>query len=181
MSVQAWARFAVVLIVAAVVQVGLLNSVQVAGAHPDVFLLIAVVAGLLRGPQKGATMGFFTGLVADLFVATPYGLSSFCFVLVAFSVGLAAGLPGGRAPYSFRVMTAVLGGIGGTLLFAGLETLIGQPHPDVRQLAAICGVVALGNAVLVVPTVAIVQRAVPSGGASQREAAALSGGSSPAR
>lgn len=181
MSLQAWARFALVLLLAAVAQVAVLNGVQIAGVHPDLFLLVAVAAGLVRGPQQGATMGFVTGLVADLFVATPYGLSAFCFVLVSFCVGLTSGLAGGRAPYSFRVVTAVLGGIGGTLLFAGLETLIGQPHPDIRQIAAICLVVALGNAVLVVPTVAVVQRAVTVGGAAQREAAALSGGSSAAR
>jgi rod shape-determining protein MreD len=177
-SLQAWARFVLVLALAAVVQVAVLNSVVIGGAHPDVFLLVAVVAGLIRGPQYGATMAFVTGLVADLFLPTPYGLSSLCFVLIAFGVGLTAGLPGARTPYGFRVVTAVLGSLGGTLLFAGVETLIGQPHPDIRQLAMICLVVSLGSAVLVVPTFSLVRRAVTIGPAAQRESASMAGGSS---
>ena len=89
MSLRMWARLALIAFGAIIVQVGLLNQVVVSGAHADVFLLLAISAGLVAGPQRGAAMAFVLGLVADVFVPTPYGLSSLCYVLVAFAVGLA--------------------------------------------------------------------------------------------
>ncbi|MDA8039227.1 MAG: rod shape-determining protein MreD [Actinomycetota bacterium] len=182
MTLRGWLRFVGVLVLVAVVQVGVLDGITVAGAHPDLFLLVAVVCGLAAGPQLGSVMAFVSGLVADLFVPTPYGLSALCFVLVAFAVGLAAGLPGGRAPYSFKVVTALLGSIGGTLLYAGLETLLGQPHLDLGATLVICLVVAVGNAILVIPTAALVTWAVTAGSSgSSRDLASLAGGSATSR
>ncbi len=96
-------------------------------------------------------IAFVAGLVADLFVLTPFGLSSLCFVLVAFTVGLAAGLSGGRAPYSFKLVTALIGGVAATLLYSLAAGLIGQPAVAHHELAAIALVVAAGCAVLVIP------------------------------
>jgi rod shape-determining protein MreD len=138
MNMRTWGRLVIVTLAAAVIQVGVLNGIVVDGAHPDLFLLLAISAGLAGGPQRGAVMGFALGLVADLFVQTPYGLSSLCYVLVAFGVGLAAGIPSGRAPLGFQLATALVGGIGGTLLYAGLGTLIGQPSVPHHQLATGC-------------------------------------------
>lgn len=182
MTLRGWLRFAGVLLLVAVVQVGMLDGITIAGAHPDLFLLVAVVSGLGAGPQLGSVMAFVSGLVADLFVPTPYGLSALCFVLVAFAVGLAAGPPGGRVPYSFRVVTAVFGSIGGTLLYAGLETLLGQPHPGLGATVVICLVVAVGNAVLVIPTASLVNRAIAArSSGSSRDLASLAGGSATGR
>jgi len=174
-TARGWLRFAGVLVLTSVVQGAVLNGVVVGGAHPDAFLLVAVVAGLTAGAQQGAVLGFVTGLVADLFLPTPYGFSAFCFVLVAFAVGLAAGAQAGRSPYGFRIVTAVVGSIGGTLLFAALETLLGQPHPGFRDIVVVCAVVAAGNAVLAIPATALVFRAVTAGGGSQRDLAGAGG------
>ena len=83
MTLRTWARLAVVVLAAVLVQVGLLNQIVIGGAHPDAFLMLAISAGLVAGPQRGAILGFTLGLVADVFVQTPYGLSSLCYVLVA--------------------------------------------------------------------------------------------------
>ena len=85
------------------------------GAHPDAFLVLAIVGGLVAGPQRGAVIAFLAGLIAGLFVVTPFGLTSLCFVLVAFTAGLASRLSAGRAPYSFRFGTALIGGVAATL------------------------------------------------------------------
>ncbi len=154
MSGKAWLRVAALLAVTAVVQIGILNGLVIDGAHPDTFLLLAVVAGLVAGSQRGAVVAFVVGLVADLFVLTPFGLSSLCYVLVAFGVGAVATLPGGRAPYSFRIVTAFAGGIAGSLLFAGIGALLGQPDLPRHQLVAVVVVVAVANVVLVIPATA---------------------------
>lgn len=176
MTLQVWSRLAVLLSVAVVLQVGVLGGFVVGGAHPDIFLLLAIVAGLAAGPQRGAVVAFVIGLVADLFVATPYGLSSLCYVLVAFATGLTAGLPGGRAPYSFRVATGLIASIGGTLLFAGVETLIGQPGISRHQLVVVTMVVALTNALLAVPALTAMNWAVSTRPAASRDLATLGSG-----
>jgi rod shape-determining protein MreD len=181
MTARGWLRFALVLLGVAVLQEGLLDGIVVGGAHPDAFLLVAIVAGLLAGSQQGAVLAFVTGLVADLFVPTTFGLSALCFVLVAFTVGLAAGLPGGRAPNGFKIVTAALAGIGGTLLFAAIVALLGQPHPGLEAIFMICLVVATGNAVLAVPAAAAVNWAVTAGSGAQRDLASLPGGSATTR
>lgn len=160
MTLRTWGRLALIALAASIIQVGVLNGIVLGGAHPDLFLLLAISAGLAGGPQRGAVMGFALGLVADLFVQTPYGLSSLCYVLVAFAVGLAAGIPGSRAPLGIQLATAVLGGIGGTLLYAGLGTLIGQPSVPRHQLALIVAVVTAGCVVLAAPAYRLMEWAV---------------------
>jgi rod shape-determining protein MreD len=175
-SIRAWSRLAVLIVGTVVVQVGVVNGLVIEGAHPDLFLLLAVVAGLTAGPQRGAMIAFAVGLVADLFVLTPFGLSSLVYVLVAFGVGAAASLPGGRAPHGFRMLMAVGGSVAGTLLFSGVGALIGQPHLPSPQLISVLSVVAIANAVLVVPAASLMSWAVNVGPAS-RDLAAVQGGS----
>lgn len=176
MTPKAWARLAAVILVTVIAQVGLVNGLVIDGAHPDLFLLLAVVAGLTAGPQRGAMIAFVVGLVADLFVLTPFGLSSLVYVLVAFGVGAAASLPGGRAPHSFRLIMAVAGCLAGTLLFSGIGALIGQPHLPGSQLISVLAVVATANAVLVIPAASLMAWAVNVGPVS-RELAIVQGGS----
>jgi rod shape-determining protein MreD len=176
-TLQAWGRLGVVALIAVVVQVGVLNGIVVAGAHPDLFLLLAISAGLAAGPQRGAVMAFALGLVADLLVQTPYGLSSLCYVLVAFAVGLAAGTTSGRPPLGFRLATALLGGVGGTLLYAGLGNLIGQPSIPRHQIAVIVLVVTAGCVVLAAPAYRMLEWTVEVAPGAHRDPAAFAGGS----
>jgi rod shape-determining protein MreD len=171
MTLRTWRRLFVVGSAILVVQVGILQQVLVSGAHPDTFLLVAICAGLVAGPQYGAIVGFVTGLVADLFVMTPFGLSSLCYVLVAFAVGHLAGLPGGRAPFTFRVVAAFVASIGGSLLYGGLSVLVGQPHLAGNQLVNVVIVVSVANAVLAIPTVALMRWVFSNAGHGSRELA----------
>lgn len=153
MTLRAWRRLAMVAIGVVVIQIGILEQVSIDGVHPDVFLLMAVAAGLVAGPQYGAVVAFCWGLLSDVFVLTPFGLSSLTFVLVAAAVGeLTRPLsPGSRA-------TAVVAGAGasfaGSLLFALLLVLVGQPHLPVSELVAVLVVVSVSNGVLAIPAVA---------------------------
>jgi rod shape-determining protein MreD len=158
-----------------IVQEAILNGIVLGGAHPDAFLLLAVAAGLTAGPQQGAVIAFAIGIVADLFVLTPFGLSALVYVLVAFSVGAAASLPGGRAPYSFQMLVAFVAGIVGTLLFAGVSALLGQPKLPGHALLSVSAVVAIANVILVIPAVAAMSRAITIG--PTRDLAAVPGGS----
>ena len=122
-------------------------------------------------------IAFALGLVADLIVQTPYGLSSLCYVLVAFAVGLAAGIPAGRPPLGFRLATALLGGVGGTLLYAGLGSLIGQPTVPRHELVIIVAVVATGCLLLAAPAYRLLEWTVAVAPGSHRDPGAFAGGS----
>lgn len=175
MSLRISRRLFVVGFAIVLIQVAVLSQVTVAGAHPDALLLLAVAAGLAGGAQQGAVVAFLAGLVADLFVVTPYGLSALCYVLVAFTVGLVASLPAGRAPRLVRVVVSFAASVAGTLLYAGLCILVGQPHLSGRALLDVVLVVSVANAVLAIPTIAAVQWAFAGNVAGAHEYAAASG------
>lgn len=175
MTSRAWLRLALVVLVTLVLQEGVLNGITIGGAHPDAFVVLAVAAGLAAGAQRGAVIAFAIGLVADLFVLTPFGLSSLVFVLVAFCVGLLAAVPSGRAPAGFQMLVALVAGLLGSVVFDGLNDLLGQPKLPNHQLVVVTVVVGLAAALLVVPARAAMSWALTVGPA--RETAALTGGS----
>lgn len=154
MTGRVWRRLFVVGFVVVLLQLCAFQQFVLGGVHPDTFLLLAICAGLVAGPQSGAVVGFITGLVADLFMPTPYGLSALCFVLVAFGVGLTAPLQDGRAPHLFQVVTVFVASVGGTLLYEILMVLIGQPRLPAGQLGDVVVVVSIANAILALPAVA---------------------------
>lgn len=170
MSAQSWGRFALVVVSAAVLQVAVLDGVVVHGAHPDVMLLLAIGAGLAAGAQDGAVAAFAVGLVADLFVDTPYGASAFTFVLVAFTVGMAVRGPSDATSTGMRFATAVLASAAGTVLFAGVGYLLGEPLALRGNLPAVVGVVTAANALLAIPVFAAVRWAMRAGGETRAEA-----------
>jgi rod shape-determining protein MreD len=176
-TVRVWARLALIALCAAIVQVALLNQIVIAGAHADLFLLLAISAGLVAGPQRGAAMAFALGLVADVLVQTPYGLSSLCYVLVAFAAGLASGALPGRPTFGFKLAAALLGGIGGTLLFAGLGVLIGQPSVPLHQLAVVATVVSAGCMLLVALAFRLFEWTIAVVSGARHDAGAFASGS----
>lgn len=175
MTLRTFRRLIVVGGIVLIVQLGVLERVSIGSAHPDAFLLFAIAAGLVGGAQQGAVVGFATGLVADLFVITPYGMSSLCYVLVAFGAGLLASMPPGRAPLTFRIGATVLASIAGVLLFAGLLVLVGQPHLPRTQLVDAVVIVSIVNALGAVPAASALQWAFATATASGRELAATGG------
>jgi rod shape-determining protein MreD len=172
-----WVRLGLITLVAVLVQVGVLNQIVIDGAHLDVMLLLAITAGVVAGPQSGAVMAFAVGLVADVFVQTPYGLSSVCYGLVAYAIGLAAQALPGRPTYGFQSAAALLGGVGGTLLFAGLGSLIGQPSVPWHHLVAISVIVVAGCVLFANPVFRLFEWAVSDAPGARHDAGAFAGGS----
>jgi rod shape-determining protein MreD len=174
MSPRAWARFVLVLVCAAIFQVAVLDNIVIHYAHADVMLLVAIGAGLAAGSQAGAVAAFATGLVADLFVDTPYGVSALTFVLVAFAVGLAATGPIDKSSRGFRFAAAVLAGAAGTLLYAGIGYILGEPLALQGNIVSTVAVVTAGNAILGLPVLAIVRWACAAPAQSAAAAPAAS-------
>ncbi len=149
-------RVAFVLFIGLTLHLSLFATARIGEIRPDVLLLIAVGAGIAGGPERGAVVGFFAGVVADLFLHTPLGLSALCFSLVGFGVGtLQSSVI--RAAWWIPVATAWLGSAAGILLYALLGALIGRPEflePRVLLVAAGVGAANTLLAPVLVPVMA---------------------------
>lgn len=134
------------------IQSAVLQDMRVRDVHPDAMLLLAIAAGIVGGSEAGALVGFAVGLVADLFVQTPLGLSALTFALVAFGVGaLQASLI--RSSWWITPLTALVGSAAGVVLFVVIGAVLGQTHLVRNDVPVVVAVVAVMNAVLALPVV----------------------------
>ena len=81
------AKAGVLLLFAALVQVSIASTLEVAEGHPDVVLVLVVTLALLRGPIFGACAGFWAGLVLDVASLGTLGLSSLLLTLAGHFAG----------------------------------------------------------------------------------------------
>jgi rod shape-determining protein MreD len=143
-------RVPLVLVTALVLHTAVFPQIRIAGVMPDIMLLLAIAAGVEAGPSYGAVAGFLTGMLADLFLPTPLGLSALVFSLTGYATGVArTGLL--NAAWWFPVATAFVASSAGVGLFAIAGTMLGESLLD-RDLAVIMLVVGITNAILTFPT-----------------------------
>ena len=118
-------RVGLVLALTLFVHLTLLSRLRIDDVRPDALLLVALTAGLVAGAERGAVTGFCAGLLADLFLQTPLGLSALAFSLVGFAVGsLQSGIL--RAAWWIPMVNALCASIAGTVLYAVLGAMVGQ-------------------------------------------------------
>ena len=157
------ARCTIVIAVVLVVQHTLLDSVRVGGAHPDLMLLLPVAAGYAAGPDRGAVFGFITGLVADLFLPTPYGLSALVGCLLGYATGMATrGLV--RSSWWLPPVVAAAATAAGMGTYAILGAVLGDPGMLKTYLVPALVVGTPSAALLAVPVLRFVAWAVPEPG-----------------
>jgi rod shape-determining protein MreD len=142
-----WARLLVAVFAVLVVHDAVLRGVRFDGVRPDLLLGLAVVAALVAGPDRGAVVGFLAGLVADLFVSTPFGLSALVWCLLAYAVGSLQTtiLPQGRLSIPVATLVATASG---EVVYAMLATVVGLRDLLTVHLLAIAVVVGLCNSLL---------------------------------
>jgi rod shape-determining protein MreD len=131
---------------ALLLQTTLLARLRVFGVMPDFMLLLAVAGGITAGATRGATLGFASGMLIDLFLPTPLGLSALVFTLVGYGVGVAnTGVL--RSAWYIPVLTAGGASVAGVTLYAIIGSVLGERMVD-GHLVTIALVVGLSNAVL---------------------------------
>ncbi|WP_240972389.1 rod shape-determining protein MreD [Nonomuraea composti] len=83
-------RVAAAVALAPLLQVAILERLPV---RPDLVMLVAVTAGLARGPNAGAVTGFAVGLLADLVppAPPPVGRTALLLCLLGYGMGLLGG------------------------------------------------------------------------------------------
>ena len=145
-----------VLFAALVLQLSIVSDLRLFGAVGDMLVLVTVGAAQADGPDRGAPFGFVAGLLYDLVLDTPFGLSALTYALVGYAVGLvsvAVGRSGGWWP----IVLAALGGAAAMGLYTAIGHLVGTPYPT-DELPAIALVVAGWNAALIVPARGLLRR-----------------------
>jgi rod shape-determining protein MreD len=136
----------IMLLGALLLQTTVLARMRVAGVMPDFMLLVAVAGGITAGPTRGAAVGFASGMLIDLFLPTPLGLSALVFTLVGYGVGVAnTGVL--RSAWYIPVLTAGSASVAGEALYAVVGSVLGE-RMLTGHLATIAVVVGLTNAVL---------------------------------
>ena len=135
-------KVGVVIFVSIVVQLTVFVDVRVAGVAPELLALVAVLAGFLAGPERGATVAFGAGLLWDVWLPTPLGLAAMAFATVAFAIGsIEAGLfHDSRLQVS---ALAFLGTFASVIGYALLGEVVGQRglvDIDLLRVALISGV-----------------------------------------
>jgi len=133
-----------------ILQTSLLEGLRAAGIPTDALVLVAVVAGALGGPERGAMVGFVAGLVADLFLQTPFGLSALAYCLAGFMTGVLQGNVI-RAAWWIMPVTAFIGSAVGVVLYAVIGAMVCQSHLVGPTLGFIALSVGLVNAPLSIP------------------------------
>jgi rod shape-determining protein MreD len=175
MTVRDVARVALVLLLFVTVQQTLVLDLRVGGVHPDIMILLPIVAGIVGGPGRGASMGFGAGLVADLFLPTPFGLSALVGSMIGFGVGVTT-LALDRSALWLPPLAALGGSALYEVIYAVLGSVLGQPqmlHVDMLRIVLL---VSITNAVLAIPALRIVTWALPAASTEGVPTSAVSSG-----
>lgn len=72
----------------AIFQVGVAPYIAIGGISPNFFVLVVVVAGMTKGSNSGATLGFFAGLLLDLIGAGMVGPWAMVLSIAGYVTGL---------------------------------------------------------------------------------------------
>jgi rod shape-determining protein MreD len=118
-------RLVLLVVTLAVLQTTVFPHLRVFGAIPDLCLVATVAVAFEEGPQTGAIFGFVSGLVVDLFLASPLGLSALANSVTGYAVGVFQS----AFVRESRTMPMVLGFIGGLIggtIFAIVGGIAGQ-------------------------------------------------------
>jgi len=134
--------FALLILTAVLLQTTAFSRLTLFGVSPDLILVVVISFALLDGPSVGAAAGFSGGLLRDLLLDSPKGLTGLSYLLVGYVVG-------SLRPYvqSTSLLVPVggvfVGSLVGTALYQTLLVLLGRaslPATDAIRIVALTSV-----------------------------------------
>lgn len=143
-------------VVVLTVQLTIFTKIRVVGVAPELMALIAAMAGLIAGSRKGSLIAFFVGLLWDVYLTTPLGLSAISFAISAYAVGsIEEGLVSNtRVQTVILVMAATAISL---IQYAVWGGLVGHNDLLSSELPKIIVVASVINAILAVPATPLMQ------------------------
>ena len=149
-----WTRLVLVLLIVLSLQTTLFSDLRPFGVAAQIVLLFVVVAGSLYGSAIGALTGLIAGMMFDMILPTPVGLSSL-------TLGL-AGATAGLLIYFFneptwwmRLIAVAVASVLGEIYFPMVQAIVGLDGwlqlrvIKVALIVAICNVIIAPLAIFV--------------------------------
>jgi rod shape-determining protein MreD len=149
-------KAALLLFVAAILQVSIFSQVHVLGGVPDILLVTLVAVALLRGSIVGAVGGFFAGLLVDTATLGTLGLTSLVLTIAGYWIGRygeTTGRDRGHAPFTSVAVVTVLYLFGLIIV----HFVLGENAPAGAVVKGLFPELAM-NLVLTAPVYALVRR-----------------------
>jgi len=149
-------KAAILLFVAAIVQVSIFSQVHMLGGVPDVLLVMLVAVSLLRGSILGAGGGFFAGLLVDTATLGQLGLTSLVLTIAGYWIGRygeTTGRDRAHAPFLSVAVVTVLYSFGLLLV----HFVLGERAPAGSVVRGLVPAIVL-NLILTAPVYALVRR-----------------------
>jgi len=149
-------KAAVLLFVAAILQVSIFTQARVLGGEPDLLLVTLVAVALLRGALFGSAGGFFGGLLVDTATLAKLGLTSLVLTIAGYWIGRygeTTGRDRAHAPFlSVAVITILY-----SLAVLIVHFVLGEPAPAGPLFRGLLPSIAL-NLILTAPIYWLVRR-----------------------
>tara|TARA_Y100001958_G_scaffold153507_1_gene141108 strand:- start:2023 stop:2517 length:495 start_codon:yes stop_codon:yes gene_type:complete len=140
-------RLGIVFVVALVIQLTVFVDVRIFDVAPELLALVAVVAAFFVGPERGPVIAFVAGLLWDVYLPTPLGVSAVVFAVVAYVVAtLNEGLF--HDTRTQLVGVVAVGSAASVIGYALLGAIVGEGGLISADLIVIALVVGASNAVL---------------------------------
>jgi rod shape-determining protein MreD len=149
-------KAAVLLFLAAIMQVSIFAQVHIFGGVPDVLLVLLVAVALLRGAIVGACGGFFAGLLVDTASLGQLGLTSLVLTIAGYWIGRygeTTGRDRAHAPFLSVAVVTILYSFGLLLV----HFVLGERAPAGAMLRGLVPAIVL-NLILTAPVYALVRR-----------------------
>jgi rod shape-determining protein MreD len=124
---------AAIVFVAALLQVTIFATLDIAGGVADVLLLALLSIALLRGPVVGAAAGFFAGLLVDVMTLDTLGVTALLYSLAGYWAGR-YGETTGRDRSHAPLLTVFIATIAIAYAGYGLHFLLGEELSARRAL-----------------------------------------------
>ena len=156
------AKAALLIFVAAILQVTIFAQIDILGGYPDVVLLTLMAIALLRGSIYGAVLGFFAGLIVDTANLGTLGVTSLLLTIAGYWIGRYGETTGRdrlHAPFVSVAVATVLVQLGALIL----HYMLGD---DVSARAVLLDALpakVLLNLILTLPVYALVRRLLAVG------------------
>ena len=78
---------AIIIFINFILQITLFEYIEILGIAPNTVVIIVVCYALLRDDIEGALLGFFAGLLLDIFFGRAVGVSAFLLMMIGFICG----------------------------------------------------------------------------------------------
>jgi len=142
---RSYVRVALVGLLALGLQTTFLSSAPLAGIVVQLMLCLAVAAGVSGGSERGAITGFSLGLMFDLVLSTPLGLTALVYGLAGFLAGYFNSL---SINHPWWLRSIVVGGSSLIVMFVHpvLATWVGVDGWLTTRVFKVAVVVGLANA-----------------------------------